>query len=181
VCEILRDFFDIQIRSADNYLRLLSIFKNQLSLKNEKFMEFLDINLDYSFFNYPVFYQQQNGFLVFICHDLNLSLVTELPFRGRFNSKYAVKLASAMVKMEMKIKERVAFLKRNNKKIPKVSRIKDVTDSKKIKKLTAPQVADLLGVSKDTVRRRADSGQLPCFKTKGGTRYFLEKDILDFI
>ena len=144
-------------------------------------MEFIDKNLDYSFFNYPVFYQQQNGYLVFICHDLNLSLVTDLPFRGRFNSKYAVKLSSAMVKMEIKIKDRINFLSRNNKKIPKVSRIKEVTDSKKIKRLTAPQVAELLGISKDTVRRRADSGQIPCFKSKGGTRYFFEKDILDFI
>lgn len=144
-------------------------------------MEFLDPNLDYSYFNYPVIYQQQNGYLVFICPNLNLSLATDLPFRDKFNSKYAVKLASAMVKMEIKIKDRIAFLKRNNKKIPKVSRIKDVTDSKKIKKLTAPQVAELMGVSKDTIRRRADSGELPCFKSKGGTRYFLEKDILDYI
>ncbi len=144
-------------------------------------MEFLDPNLDYSFFNYPVFYQQQNGYLVFICHDLNLSLVTDLPFKNRFNSKYAVKLAAAMVKMEMKIKDRISFLKNNNKKIPKVSRIKEVTDSKKVKKLTAPQVADLMGISKDKVRRRADAGELPCFRSKGGTRYFLEKDILDFI
>lgn len=144
-------------------------------------MEFLDRNLDYSFFSYPVFYQQQNGYLIFICHDLNLSLVTDLPFRGRFNSKYAVKLASAMVKMEIKIKDRIAFLRRNNKKVPKVSRLKDVTDSKKKKKLTAPQVAELLGISKDTVRRKADSGELPCIKSKGGTRYFFEKDILDFI
>jgi excisionase family DNA binding protein len=144
-------------------------------------LEFINTSLDLSFFKYPVFYQQQNGYLVFICHDLNISLATDLPVRGKFNSKYALKLSSAIIKMEIKIQDRINFLNRNNKKIPKISRIKEVTDHKKTKKITVPQLANLIGVSVNTVRRRADSGQIPCLRSKGGTRYFYEKDILDFI
>lgn len=136
---------------------------------------------DYSFFNYPVFYQQQNGYLVFHCPDLNIIVTTTLPYHNSFDSRYSSKLVKTMLKMEIKIRERVKNMKKARIKLPKPASIKSTLKDTKIKKLTAPQVAVILNKSANTVRRWADEGRIPCETSKGGTRYFYEKDLVDFI
>jgi hypothetical protein len=141
----------------------------------------INLELDYKFFQYPVWYQQQNGYLVLACPDLNIAVSTDLPTKKKVDVEYGMKLFKAMMKMEVKIRERVLALKSSNMKLPSPSKTKKVLTDTKIKKLTAPTVAKMIGKSADTIRRMADRGELPCSKTPGGTRYFLEKDILDFI
>jgi len=46
--------------------------------------------------------------------------------------------------------------------------------------MTVPQVAALLGVSLNTARAWADSGELPHRRTPGGHRRFIEADVLAF-
>jgi hypothetical protein len=138
-------------------------------------------NFDYSFFNYPVYYQQQNGYLVFHCPDLHIIVTTTLPYKDRFDSKYSTKLVKTMLKMEVKIRERVKNMKKARIKLPTPSSIKNTIKDTKVKKLTAPQVAQILDKSVNTVRRWADEGRIPCEVSEGGTRYFLEKDLVDFI
>ncbi len=142
-----------------------------------------DPNLDYDMFRYPVFYQQQNGYLVFACPDLNISVATELPFKKRFDTKYAVKLSKAMLKVEIKIRERLLNMKKAGMKQPSPSKTKDVLSDKKIKRLTAPQIAKRSNgkYSVNTIRRMMDSGLIPCTRSNGKTRYALEKDLPDFI
>jgi len=140
-----------------------------------------DPSKDYTFFKYPVYYQQQNGYLVFHCPDLHLMVTTDLPIKRMFNSEYAHKLAKTMLEMESKVRDRVKSMKSSRIKVPQPSRVKNIIDTSKIKRLTAPQVAKLIGKSADTVRRMADRGSLPCHKSKAGTRYFLEKDIVEYI
>jgi len=140
-----------------------------------------DPKIDYNFFKYPVWYQQQNGYLVLACPDLNIAVSTDLPFRGEISAEYGMKLYKAMMKIEIKIREKVLALKNSNMKLPSPSKTKKVLTDTKIKKLTAPVVAQMTGKSVNTIRRMADRGDLPCSTTDGGTRYFQEKDILDFI
>jgi len=47
--------------------------------------------------------------------------------------------------------------------------------------LTLSDVAKLLGVHEGTVRRWADAGRLPFFRTPGGHRRFLTRDVTHFI
>ena len=136
---------------------------------------------DYNFFNYPVYYQQQNGYLVFHCPDLHIIVTTTLPYKARFDSKYSTKLVKTMLKMELKIRERVTNMKKSRIKLPSPSSIKNIIRETKVKKLTAPQVAAILNKSVNTVRRWADEGRIPCEISDGGTRYFYEKDLVDFI
>jgi molybdopterin-binding protein len=48
-------------------------------------------------------------------------------------------------------------------------------------KLRAGQVADLLGVSVDTVRRWADSGRFPTTRDRSGQRVIDSKDVAKFL
>ena len=83
--------------------------------------------------------------------------------------------------MELKIRERVKNMKKARIKLPKPSSIKSTLKETMVKKLTAPQVAKVLNKSVNTIRRWADQGRIPCKVSDGGTRYFLEKDLVDFI
>lgn len=47
--------------------------------------------------------------------------------------------------------------------------------------LTLSEAAQRLGVHEGTVRRWADTGRLPSFRTPGGHRRFLEKDVRQFV
>ena len=43
--------------------------------------------------------------------------------------------------------------------------------------LGVPEVAAILGVDENSVRRWADTGQLPCWRTPGGHRRFRRADV----
>jgi DNA binding domain, excisionase family len=47
--------------------------------------------------------------------------------------------------------------------------------------LTLSDVADMLGVHEGTVRRWADTGKLPSYRTPGGHRRFLSEDVIQFL
>lgn len=47
--------------------------------------------------------------------------------------------------------------------------------------LTAEQVAELLGMSRDWVYERALAGDLPSYKLPGGKRRFLYSELLDTV
>ena len=47
--------------------------------------------------------------------------------------------------------------------------------------LTAAEVADLLGMSRDWVYERALTGELPSYKLPGGKRRFLYSELLDAV
>ena len=47
--------------------------------------------------------------------------------------------------------------------------------------LTLSNVADMLGVHEGTVRRWADAGRLPSYRTPGGHRRFLRDDVVKFV
>ncbi len=46
--------------------------------------------------------------------------------------------------------------------------------------LAVAEVADILGISCDTVRRLADGGELPCHRLPSGYRRFDAGDVLTF-
>lgn len=47
--------------------------------------------------------------------------------------------------------------------------------------LTLSDAADMLGVHEGTVRRWADTGKLPSYRTPGGHRRFLSEDVIQFL
>jgi len=49
-----------------------------------------------------------------------------------------------------------------------------------MRSLNVSEVADLLGVSADTIRRLADKGHLPCHRLPSGYRRFDPGDVLRF-
>jgi hypothetical protein len=128
-----------------------------------------------------VFYQQQNGYLILSAPDLHITIVTDIPFTSKNNTKDLLKLARVIGRMEIKIQEKITTIKKSKIKLPTPSKIKSVISDKKNQKLTAPQVALIMGRSANTIRRMADRGELPGFKSPKGTRYFYEKDILPYL
>lgn len=50
-------------------------------------------------------------------------------------------------------------------------------DTDSARKMTPSEVAEVFGVSTDTVAAWADAGRLPCTRTLGGHRRFLREDV----
>jgi hypothetical protein len=65
--------------------------------------------------------------------------------------------------MEIRIQKRKKEFKDSKTKLPRPSKVKQILSDEKIKKITAPQLAKLLGKSRDTICRMADRGEIPCF------------------
>lgn len=126
--------------------------------------------------DYPVVIKRHENLLTLSLPDHNTFTVIDLP-KGPIDKTYMLKVGMEVAKMWIKSKERIDDHTFVNRKAPSPSLATKSLNRDKNKKLTAPQVAKLLGVSADTVRRKADSGEIPCLKSKKGTRYFLEKDI----
>jgi excisionase family DNA binding protein len=121
---------------------------------------------------YPVTIRQVEGYVVFSVRDLGISLVEELPPGGKLTPEFMKRTTAAVAKAWVKSHERLKVLIENGKPLPEPSKIRVATkEIKKTKPLTAPEVAKLLGVSKDTVRRIPKS-ELRYRRTKGGHRRY---------
>lgn len=127
--------------------------------------------------DYPIVIKRHEGYLTFSLPDFNHFSILELPKGAKMDSKYLLKVAAQVVKLWAKSKERIDTFTEVSKKAPSPSLASKSLSSEKYKKLTVPQVAQLLQKSENTIRRMADRGDIPCYKSRGGTRYFLEKDI----
>ena len=97
---------------------------------------------------YPVTIKLVEGFLVFSVKDFGLTLVEEMPADGRPTPEFMRKVTANIVKCWLKVK-----------------------DLGKTKPLTVPQVAKLLKISENSVRR-IPKEQLRYRRTKGGHRRY---------
>jgi excisionase family DNA binding protein len=121
---------------------------------------------------YPVTIRQVDTYLIFSVKDLNITLVEELPAGGRLTPEFMRRATAALGKSWVKSHERLKVLVETGKPLPDPSRIKVATkEIKKAKPLTAPEVAKLLGVSENTVRR-IPKAELRYRRTKGGHRRY---------
>lgn len=121
---------------------------------------------------YPVTIRQVEGYLVFSVKDLNISLIEELPAGGRLNAPFMRRCTATLAKSWVKSHERLKVLLESGKSLPEPSKIRVATrEIKRAKPLTAPEVAKILGVSENTVRRIPKS-ELRYRRTKGGHRRY---------
>jgi DNA-directed RNA polymerase specialized sigma subunit len=121
---------------------------------------------------YPVTIRQVDTYVVFSVKDLNISLIEELPPGGRLTPQFMQRATNALAKSWVKSHERLKVLLENGKPLPEPSKIKVATkEITKTKPLTAPEVAKILGVSKDSVRR-IPKAELRFRRTKGGHRRY---------
>jgi plasmid maintenance system antidote protein VapI len=121
---------------------------------------------------YPVTIRQVEGYLIFTVKDLNITLVEELPPGGQLTSEFMRRTTAALARAWVKTNERLKVLIETGAPLPEPSRIRVATrELKKTKPLSAPEVAKLLGVSKNSVHRIPKS-ELRYRKTKGGHRRY---------
>ena len=121
---------------------------------------------------YPVTIKQVDNFLIFSVRDFGFTHVEELPHGGKLSTEYLRKVMAAVGKCWLKSQERILELKRTGAKLPEPSKMKvAVKELAQTKPLTAPQVAKLLNISKNSVRR-IPKHELEYRKTKGGHRRY---------
>lgn len=131
--------------------------------------------------DYPIVIKKVEDHLAICIPDLNIFLMESLPEKGRITPKYLLRIAKSIAKCWLSAQSRLSDYDNTKIKPPSDSLIKKVLRTDRFKRLTAPQVAMMTGLSPDTIRRKADRGEIPCEVTEGGTRYFKETDILPFV
>ncbi|MCB0422190.1 MAG: helix-turn-helix domain-containing protein [Bdellovibrionales bacterium] len=130
--------------------------------------------------DYPIVIKKVEDHLAICVPDLNIFFIEPLPDRGKITPKYLMTIAKAVAKCWLSTQSKLSDYQNTNLKPPSGSMIKKILKSDRYKRLTAPQVAALTGLSTDTIRRKADKGEIPCEVSEGGTRYFREKDVLPY-
>jgi hypothetical protein len=144
----------------------------QLMARRNSSIEEINMARRRSALEYPVTIRQVDSYVVFSVKDLNISLIEELPPGGRLTPQFMRRATNALAKSWVKSHERLKVLLENGKPLPDPSKIKVATkEITKAKPLTAPEVAKILGVSKDSVRR-IPKAELRYRRTKGGHRRY---------
>lgn len=129
-------------------------------------------------FDYPIVIRQELNYIVFSVPDFHISVACER-HEGQFTPKYIQELALTLARTWSKVHEQIKRMKTTRMKLPPPSKPKQVFQGED-QVLAMKKAAKLAGVSEDTLARDADRGKLPCSKTPGGHRKFLESHILDY-
>jgi hypothetical protein len=136
------------------------------------FGRFLNMRKRLSALEYPITLRQIDTYLVFSVKDLQITLVEELPVGGRVTPEFLKRVAVMIGKCWLKGSERLQAFHEAGKKPPEPSKIRVATkEIKKTKPLTAPEVAKILGISVNSVRR-IPKHQLRYRRTKGKHRRY---------
>ena len=121
---------------------------------------------------YPITIKQVDTYLIFSVRDFGFTHIGELPPGGKLSTEYLRKVMAAVGKCWLKSQDRILELKRTGTRLPEPSKIKVVTkELAQTKPLTVPQVAKLLNISQNSVRR-IPKRHLEYRKTKGGHRRY---------
>ncbi len=121
---------------------------------------------------YPLTIKMVEGYLVFSVKDFNLSLVEEMPAGGKTSPEFLRKVMAAIAKSWIKTQERIKEFEASGRTLPDPSKIRVATrELGKTKPLSAPQVAKILKVSENSVRRIPKS-ELRYRRTAGGHRRY---------
>jgi len=75
------------------------------------------------------------------------------------------------------IEKRLIKLAAEGKPAPKPKKQREIVNAAPKDLLSICDVAEMMGCSQDTIRRLAESGDLPCHKTPGGHRKFSRKAV----
>ncbi|MGZ3775991.1 MAG: MerR family transcriptional regulator [Bdellovibrio sp.] len=135
-----------------------------------------------SAFSYPIIIKEELGEIIISAPDWGIFVAVSLPPSGGVSSKLAAQIAFSYVKVVSKIILQAKSKEKNKKPLPKPSRTQDLFNFERVeeKKFSPIEVAKILGMSKNTVRRGMDSGKIPCIKTPGGHRYMSETQLEEF-
>ncbi len=126
----------------------------------------------YTPLEYPLTIRQVETFLIFSVKDFNISVVEPMPESGKISPEFLRKVMGAVAKAWVKTQERIREFESSGRALPDPSKIRVATrDLKKTKPLTVPQVAKLLAISENSVRRIPKS-QLRFRRTAGGHRRY---------
>ena len=108
--------------------------------------------------------------IVLSCPDLKQTQVLALPENGKIDPQFIVKVAEKIGQIWLKNHLRLKELASLELPCPLPSKIRMSLDEKREKPLTAPELAQIAGVSPDTIRRAIERGDLKCEITSGGHR-----------
>ena len=127
--------------------------------------------MHFTVFQYPLVIRQVDIWTVISIPDLKISLVEDGPHKG-VGPKYFVKISKAIAKTYIKGDRHLKELARLGKRFPKPSYIKHSTTTQKNETLTVSEVAEIMNCSVNTVRRKADSGEIPSFYVGSHRRFY---------
>lgn len=131
--------------------------------------------MSYSVFHYPLVIRQVDEWLVLSIPDLKVSIVEKAP-AGKIDPKFLFNLSKGIGKLYLKGYDILKNYRHSNKKPPQPSYIKGST-SVHDDIITVKDVAEILGWSEMTVRRRTDDGTLPHFFVGSHRKY--RKSLID--
>jgi excisionase family DNA binding protein len=118
--------------------------------------------------------------MTFSVPDFHYFRTFELP-KGPLTPEYFHQIAKNVGICWAKTQENLSRFNDYHAKPPSPAFVKDLLKKRKSKRLGVSEVSALLGISQQTVRRKADRGEIKCKKTEKGTRYFLERDIIPLL
>lgn len=119
---------------------------------------------------YPVVIKQMKDMVVIACPDLKQTEVLPLPENGRIDPSFVMKVAEKIGQIWLKNHLRLKEIAASDLPCPEPSKIRMSLNERREKPLTAPQLAQIAGVSPDTIRRAIDRGELASELTSGGHR-----------
>ena len=133
--------------------------------------------------SYPITMRQIEGFMVLSVKDFNISIAVEMP-AGKWTAETWNKINIAMGKCWIKTREIIDARVRSNIPLPDPSKMnlateKEAKKGKQTKPLTAPEVAKILGISENSVRR-IPKDLLRFRVTRGGHRRYSTGSILKY-
>ena len=132
-------------------------------------------------FDYPLIVKRHLQYLTFSIPDLGVSLVVPVNTGQKLDAKFLNTIAKNMGQAWIKGAMRLQNLERAQMPAPQASATKTTLSSSRPKTLTAPQVAKILQVSENTVRRMTEDGTLACEHTRGGHRRYSPIVIEEFL
>ena len=132
-----------------------------------------------SAFSYPIVIKEELGEIIVSAPDWAIFVAVTKPQSGGVTTKLAAQIAFAYVKVVAKIITQAKAKELAKKSLPKPSRTQDLFNFERVeeKRFSPVEAAEILGVSKNTIRRGMDCGKIPCVKTPGGHRYISESQL----
>jgi excisionase family DNA binding protein len=122
--------------------------------------------------HYPVIFKIIDGYLV--VHSPEFGMVVKKKFDLL---RQAEEIGNLYLDLVRKMDEEIKALSKRKMKIPEARKLKDVLPKESQTFYSVTEMARMLGVSSDTVRRMADEGALKCRLTRGGHRKFTHAEM----
>lgn len=119
---------------------------------------------------YPIVIKQVKNSVVLSCPDFKQNKIVDLPEDKKITPEFLTRVAEQIGRIWLKNHMKLVEFAGTEIPPPAPSKIKSVLEKREEKLISPPELAELAGVSSDTIRRAIDRGEIESELTSGGHR-----------